>query len=161
MMRCAIVTSVMATVLVNDARPPVIVISPGTMVVLTTTGQTHVVAPSWMCAMLIVDPAGNPPTVTAKTALAAVMLPAPSFVTLSVMLAVPVTPTSPLVTGGTSLAGDSDAEKTGLAAAVGDVVVEDELPQPAAKSARARARTDKRFIVRLSFWLISRTSATD
>jgi len=67
-----------------------------------------------------------------------------------VILAVPVTADSLLVTGGTSFAGDSEALNTGVVA-TGVGVVDDELPQPAAMNASATASTDNRFIVKLSF----------
>ena len=106
-----------------------------------------------MCAMFTDEPAGNPPRVTANVAVAAVMLPAESLVVLKVIVAVPDTVDSALVTGGTSLAGDSNALKIGLAAVDGAVVVvvDDELPHPAANRATARASADRRFIVKLSF----------
>src|SRR3954465_1140202 len=99
-----------------------------------------------MCAILTTEPAGKPPSVTPNVAVAAVMLPAESFVVFSVMFAVPVTGDSAFETGATSFAGDSAAVNTGFAAGV---VVEGEvelLPQPAAIRLRASARTGRRFI---------------
>src|SRR4051812_8726226 len=99
-----------------------------------------------MWAILTTEPAGKPPSVTPNVAVAAVMLPAESFVVFSVMFAVPVTVDSAFETGGTSFAGDSAAVNTGFAAGV---VVEGEvelLPQPAAIRLRASARTGRRFI---------------
>jgi hypothetical protein len=74
-------------------------------------------------------------------------LPLASLVTFSVTFAVPVTVDSALVTGGTSFAGESDAVNTGFAA--GGVVVGDVefFVHPAAITARATARTDRRFMV--------------
>src|SRR5436305_1155906 len=99
-----------------------------------------------MWAMLIVEPAGNPPSVTAKFAVAAVMFPDESFVVFIVIVAVPVTDDSALVIGGTSLAGDSDAVKIGVVLPVVGAVVEDELPQPAVSRPSATATTDRCFI---------------
>src|SRR4051812_17942582 len=102
-----------------------------------------------MCAMLMVDPAGNPVRLTTKVAVAAVMFPLPSFVVTSVIDALPCTVDSPFATGGTSFAGESWAVNVGLVGVVdGDV---EELLHAAAARATATARTDRRFIVRLSF----------
>src|SRR6266705_910132 len=101
-----------------------------------------------MWAMFIADPAGKPPRVTANVTVADVMLPAASFVVTNVMLAVPLTPDSAFVTGGTSLAGDNAAVNVGLAAAVGLVVADVEFfVHPAARSTIATTGTDRRFIV--------------
>src|SRR5262245_48017057 len=109
-----------------------------------------------MCAMLMADPDGKFERFTTKVAVAAVMLPAESFVVTSVMDTLPVTTDSLLVTGGTSLDGDSEAVKVGLVGVVdGDV---EEL-HPTATRASATAMRDRRVIVRLSFSLINRTSA--
>src|SRR5437667_10712989 len=100
-----------------------------------------------MWAMFIADPAGKPPRVTANVTVADVMLPAASFVVTNVMLAVPLTPDSAFVTGGTSLAGDNAAVNVGLAVA-GVVVADVEFLVHAAASSRiATTGTDRRFIV--------------
>src|SRR5882724_9177290 len=99
-----------------------------------------------MCAMLIAEPAGKPVRFTVNVAVAAVTLPAPSFVVSSTIVAVPATVPSGPETGGTSFAGDSVAVNVGF---VGDGAVVDELPQPAANSPSAAASKDKRFMVRL------------
>src|SRR4051812_15128141 len=99
---------------VNDARLFAIVTCPDVTVVLTTTGQAQVLAPSWMWAAVMFEPAGNPPSVTAKFAVADVTLPALSRVVLSVMVAVPVTDDSAFVTGGTSFDGDNAEVKIGF-----------------------------------------------
>ena len=131
---------------VNDAVPLVIDTSPAVSDVFTTTGQAHVAAPSWMCAMLMADPAGKLERFTTKVAVAAVMLPAESFVVTSVIDTLPVTTDSELLTGGTSLAGDSAAVNVGLVGVVDEGDVE-EL-QPTAARASATAMRDKRVIVR-------------
>jgi hypothetical protein len=97
-----------------------------------------------------VDPAGKPVRLTTNVTVAAVTLPAESLVVTNVIEAVPLTVDSLLVTGGTSFAGERVAVKVGL---VGDVLlgVVEELLQPAAQSASARATGDNRVIVRLSF----------
>src|SRR5438105_5346861 len=96
---------------VNDAVPFEMATSPGVSVVFTTTGHAHVLAPSWMCAMLMADPAGKPVRFTTNVALAAVMLPAESFVVTSVIDTLPVTVDSMLVTGGTSFGRQRSGER--------------------------------------------------
>jgi hypothetical protein len=75
------------------------------------------------------------------------MFPAASFCVTNVIVTFPVTVDSALVTGGTSLAGNSVAVNVGLVGDVGDV----ELLQPAASRASTTATGDTRFIVKLSF----------
>src|SRR6267378_2897224 len=99
-----------------------------------------------MCAMLIGVPAGNPVRLTANVAVEAMILPLASFVTSNVMVAVPVPEASAPTMGGTSLAGDNVALKTGWRETVG-FVTDDELPQPPARTPSARTMTDRRFIV--------------
>src|SRR5713226_106159 len=99
-----------------------------------------------MCAALIGVPAGNPVRVTANVAVEAVTLPAASFVTSNVTVAVPLPLASAPTIGGFSLAGDNVAVKTGLTETVG-FATDDELPQPAVRTPSARAMTDRRFIV--------------
>ena len=96
--------------------------------------------------MLMADPAGKLERFTTKVAVAAVMLPAESFVVTSVIDTLPVTTDSELLTGGTSLAGDSAAVNVGLVGVVDEGDVE-EL-QPTAARASATAMRDKRVIVR-------------
>ena len=85
--------------------------------------------------MLIGVPAGKPLRFTTKVAVAAVTLPALSFVVTIVTVAVPVPVASRRRSAGTSFAGDSVAVNVGLVGVVGDV--DDELPQPAAHTPRA------------------------
>src|SRR5436305_8548924 len=103
-----------------------------------------------MCAMFTDEPAGKPVRLTTKVTLAAVMLFAASRVTTIVIVALPLTVDSALVTGGTSLAGESAAVNVGLVGVVG--VGELLLLQPAASRASTTAMGDRRFIVRLSFF---------
>src|SRR2546421_9142207 len=107
-----------------------------------------------MCAAVIEVPAGKPDMLTTNVALAAVILPAASFVVLNVIVAFPV----PLVSGPTtvvvSLLGLRSAVNVGC---VGDGEDGELLPHAAAKSEAAMASTDRRFIVGSS--LIRRISA--
>src|SRR4051794_3820265 len=96
-----------------------------------------------MGGALIDVPAGNPVMLTTNVMVAAVTLPAESFVVTIVTVAVPLPLASAPVTAGTSLAGDSVATNVGLVGVVG--AVEDELPQPDTKTPRANRR-DSRFI---------------
>ena len=64
-----------------------------------------------MCASVIVVPAGNPVTLIWKFAVADVMLPDSSFLTVRAMVAVPLPLASALVMAGTSLAGESGTVK--------------------------------------------------
>src|SRR5437667_11642573 len=101
-----------------------------------------------MCAMLIGVPAGNPLRLTTNVAVEVVMLPAASFVTSNVIVAVPVPLASAPTMGGTSLAGDSAAVKTGWRETVGFPVADVEFfVHPAARSTSAIAGTDRRFII--------------
>src|SRR5439155_24570241 len=101
-----------------------------------------------MWAMFIADPAGKPPRVTANVTGADVMLPAASFVVTNVMLAVPRTPDSAFVTGGTSLVGDNAAGNVGLAVVAGVVVADVEfLVHAGARSRRATTGPDRRLTV--------------
>src|SRR5256885_1424872 len=102
--------------------------------------------------MFIVDPAGKPERFTTKVAVAAVMLPAASFVVTRVIVVLPETVDSALATGGTSLAGDNVAVNVGLVGVVGAI---EELPQPATQNPRAIVRMDRRFIV-VTLFLIKR-----
>src|SRR3954467_8559264 len=95
-----------------------------------------------MCAALIDVPAGNPVMLTTNVMVAAVTLPAESFVVTIVTVAVPLPLASAPETAGTSLAGDSVATNVGLVGVVGAV---DELPQPETNTPRANSR-DSRFI---------------
>src|ERR1019366_3074169 len=104
-------------------------------------------APSWMWAIVNTVFAGKLLTLAMKVTFAVVMLPAESFVTSNVIVALPVPVDSALVIGGVSLAGSSVAVKVGLVGEVGEV--DELLPQPAANSARTAARADRRFIGRL------------
>jgi hypothetical protein len=108
-----------------------------------------------MWAAVMFEPAGNPPSVTAKVALADVTLPALSRVVLSVIVAVPLTVDSALVTGGTSFAGDRLAVKIGLVDGDGVFGLDESLPQPATSRLSAIANADNGFIG----GLLSRTCA--
>src|SRR5215470_17184405 len=69
------------------------------------------------------------------------MLPLASFVLCMVIVTVPLPLASPLVTAGTSLAGESVAVNFGSAAGVG--VAGLSLPQPVAASVSPRATADR------------------
>src|SRR5436190_3769725 len=97
-----------------------------------------------MCAMLIGVPAGKPDRFTTKVAVAAVTLPAPSFVVTIVTVAVPEPAASAPTIAGTSLAGSRFAVKVGFVGVVG--AAGDELPQPDTRIPKAAHRIDKRFI---------------
>src|ERR1044071_7774348 len=95
--------------------------------------------------MLIGVPAGNPVRVTTKVAVPDVMLPAESFVTSNVIVAVPLPVDSALLTGGTSFAGLRVAVNVGLVGGLFDGEF-DEL-HAAVPMAMAATRTVRRFIV--------------
>src|SRR5437773_4090801 len=98
-----------------------------------------------MCAILIGVPAGKPDRLTTNVAVPAVMLPAASFVTSKVTVALPLPLASAPVIAGTSFAGDSCAVNVGLVGLVGVGEV-DEL-HPIDPTASRAARTERRFIV--------------
>src|SRR5215208_3372871 len=99
-----------------------------------------------MWASVTVDPAGNPPSVTAKFALADVTFPALSLVVFMVTVTFPLTVDSALLTGGTSFDGDNAAVKIGLVDDEGVVGVESSPPQPATSRLSAIANADNCFI---------------
>src|SRR5471032_465366 len=99
-----------------------------------------------MCAIVIVEPAGNPVSVATTVTLAPVTVPVESFVVSKVSFALPDATDSALAIGGTSLAVCSVAENVGLGAAAGVVGVVGELPQPATSDARTMRRADARVI---------------
>src|SRR5437762_238153 len=96
-----------------------------------------------MWAPVRVVPAGKPVTVTVKSALAAVMLPAASLVLCIVTVTVPLADASALVVGvGNSLPGSSVAVNFGSAGGVGAAGVS--LPQlTAAASTSPSAKIEK------------------
>src|SRR5436190_320168 len=97
-----------------------------------------------MCAAVSVVPAGKPVNVPEKSAVAAVTLPAASFVRLNVIVIVPEPVDSALLNAGTSFAGDNCAVKSALAVlllfVVEGVVL---LPHAAAPRPSARMRVPK------------------
>src|ERR1700716_73306 len=98
-----------------------------------------------MCAMLIGVPAGNPERFTTNVAVAAVTLPAASFVVTIVTVAVPLPEASAPWIAGFSWAGDSAAVNVGLVGVVG--AAGDELPQPATRTPGVTNRLgERRFI---------------
>src|SRR5215212_863953 len=127
---------------VNEPEPLVSTTSPGDRLVLKTTAPFVPAAPVWMCAALIGVPAGKFDSVTWKVAVPPVTLPAASFVTSKVIVAVPVPPASAFVIGGFSFDVRRSAVNVGF-------VVEGavELEQAADPIASARAATAKCFIV--------------
>src|SRR5215213_6750888 len=131
---------------VNDDRPLATVTSPGCNARFTTGLPFVPAAPGWMCARFTVEPAGNPPSVTAKFAVADVTLPALSRVVFMVTVTVPLTADSALVTGGTSFDGDRLAVKIGLVDGVGVFGVDESSPQPATNKLSAMAMIDSGFI---------------
>src|SRR5262249_176474 len=74
-----------------------------------------------MCARLIGVPAGKPVRFAVNDAVADVMFPEASFMTLSVMVAVPAPADSAPVTGGVSSDGLSAAVKVYVAFAEGEL----------------------------------------
>src|SRR5438105_12642419 len=97
-----------------------------------------------MCAPVSVVPAGKPVSVTVKSAVDAVMLPAASLVLCIVTVTVPLPDASAFVVGvGASLPGSSVAVNFGSGAGVGVAGVS--LPQlTAAASVSPSAKIEKR-----------------
>src|SRR5262245_2884523 len=98
-----------------------------------------------MCAMLIGVPAGKPDMFTTNVAVPPVTLPAASFVTSNVMVAVPVPLASAPVMAGTSFAGRRSAVNVGLVGGVVDGELE--LEHAAATTAHTTATRAVRFMV--------------
>src|SRR5215475_2070146 len=128
-------------VLVNVVDPFGSVISPAAKARFQTTPPATPAAPGWICAPVSVVPAGNPDSVTVKSAVAAVTLPDASFVACTVTATVPLPVTSPPTTAVVSFDGRSVAVNFGSAAAVG--VAGLSLLQSTAASMRPRATADK------------------
>src|SRR6187399_3071706 len=102
-----------------------------------------------MWAAVSVVPLGNPAAVTLKSAVAAVMVPAASFVRLNVMVAVPDPSRSAFDTGGTSFAGNKAAVNF-VGRAVGVVGVSFLSHAANVRPSEATRRTEtKRFMVGL------------
>src|SRR3989304_1089317 len=99
-----------------------------------------------MCEAVSADPFGNPLYVPLKSTVAAVMLPAESFVRLNVIVIVPEAPASALMTAGTSLVGSSVAVNFGAGSGVGAV---GEVAQALMLRARMETAIARRFINRL------------
>src|SRR5262249_54375573 len=128
-------------VLVKAADPFGSVISPAAKPRFQTTPPATPAAPGWICAPVKVVPAGNPDSVTVKSAVAAVTLPDASFVGCTVTVTVPLPVTSPPTTAVVSFPGKSVAVNFGSAAGVG--VAGLSLPQPVAASVSPRATADR------------------
>ena len=132
---------------VNDAEPVgQTVTSPALIAVLTTTGHTHV-GRALVNVRDVDRGAGreilpgsrrrsrSPPSRCRRR----------PWSCSCVTVAVPVTPASPLVTGGTSFAGDSVAVKSGWSAPGSAVVLDDELPQPTASERERNGKNGQTF----------------
>src|SRR6476620_6346097 len=136
-MDCVVATGTVMPLRVNEPAPPLSTTSPGTVVVLTRIGPATPVAPWWMCAMFTTDVDGRLCTFTWKLTVDAVMTLLASRVIVKSIVAVPVPVDSALLMGGVSCDAASAAVKRTFDVpgplVEGDVVVELELEQPAAR----------------------------
>ncbi len=101
----------------------------------------------WICASVTVVPAGNPVTLIWKFAVADVMLPALSFVTVRAMMAVPLPLASALVMAGTSLAGESGTVNVDVVVVPCDGAVGSESEHPTARMLRPTMSAENRFML--------------
>src|SRR4029453_7172746 len=100
-----------------------------------------------MCASVTTVPAGNPETLIWMSAVADVMVPPPSLVTVRAMVAVPEPLASALVVGGTSFAGERgtvnvDGGRVPCDGAEGG----DEAAPPPARMLKPKKSADIRYI---------------
>jgi hypothetical protein len=91
-------------VCVNEPAPLVNVTEPAAGISGTRTPPATPDAPVWMCATVIVEPAGNPVRLATTVAVALVMVFDASLVTSNVIVALPAAVDSAFEMGGTSLA---------------------------------------------------------